>query len=74
MYCIHVSCRDLITEGVTAGRMLLFHPLLDAVNYEIFDVEYRDRCCDLETNVLCDEYFMLRPINNGEGYRPPMLG
>ena len=56
------------------GRMLLYHPMIDDQNYMLFDQEYRQRCCALESGNFCDEYFEQRPINEGEGYQPPVLG
>ena len=57
-----------------AGTMLLHHPHLDDVNYNGRDKGFRDRCCNIGSNMHCNKFFLQRSINDCTGYLPPAIG
>ena len=60
--------------GPMAGGMLLYHPLIDATNYVIHEIEYRRSCCSIQSSDFCANYATRRPISDGTGYEAPVVG
>ena len=58
------------------GRMLLYNPFLKEMEFNQFDEDYRNKCCDpdIYTDALCKEYFDRRPISTDEGFSSPVMG
>ena len=59
-----------------AGTLLLYHPLIDEDDHNLYDKNYREGCCreDLVVRTLCDEYFDSRPVNPGDVNLEPAMG
>lgn len=58
-----------------AGSALLYHPINDLPNFELFDQPFRTACCGEDgTADNCDLFFERRTINSPLNYVPPLLG
>ena len=72
-----ILCRTLhvTRHSGYAGSALLFHPFESREQFEMFDMQFRTACCEIDGFTdFCDLFFDQRLINTGGGYEPPRLG
>jgi hypothetical protein len=60
-----------VVGGKRGSSIALYHPTLFSEEYQTFDKDFREKCCD---SGLCEVFYARRAIDSTISYVPPFFG
>lgn len=70
-YTCTCSALQIFPDEGYAGTFLLFHPHFNKIEYELRDKSFRENCCTVGFDKLCQQFLKRRVTSSCIGYEPP---